>query len=57
MAEDMIDSGKAIKKMREIIDAQGGEPAVKPEDLPIGPESAAACVPGASWQAFSGYRH
>ena len=41
MAEEMIDSGKAEKKMREIIAAQGGNPAVKPEDLPVGPESAA----------------
>jgi AMP phosphorylase len=40
MAEEMIDSGKAIKKMRDIIDAQGGNPNVKPEDLPVGPESA-----------------
>lgn len=40
MAEEMIDSGKAMKKMREIIAAQGGNPAVKPEDLPVGPESA-----------------
>ena len=39
IAEDMLDSGKAMKKMREIIAAQGGNPAVKPEDLPIGPES------------------
>jgi AMP phosphorylase len=40
MAEEMIDSGKAMKKMREIIAAQGGNPAVKPEDLPVGPEKA-----------------
>jgi AMP phosphorylase len=40
MAEEMINSGKALKKMREIIAAQGGNPAVKPEDLPVGPESA-----------------
>jgi AMP phosphorylase len=40
MAEDMIDSGKAMKKMREIIGAQGGNPEVKPEDLSVGPESA-----------------
>ncbi len=39
MAEEMIDSGKAMKKMREIIETQGGDPAVKPEDLPVGPES------------------
>jgi AMP phosphorylase len=40
MAEEMIDSGKAMKKMREIIGAQGGNPEVKPEDLIVGPESA-----------------
>ena len=35
MAEEMIDSGRAMKKLREIIEAQGGDPAVKPEDLPV----------------------
>jgi AMP phosphorylase len=40
IAEDMITSGKALAKMREIIAAQGGNPAVKPEDLPVGPERA-----------------
>jgi AMP phosphorylase len=38
MAEEMIESGKALKKMREIIGAQGGNPAVMPEDLPVGSE-------------------
>jgi AMP phosphorylase len=38
-AEEMLDSGKAEKKMREIIGAQGGNPAVKPEDISVGPES------------------
>ncbi len=41
MAEEMIDSGKALQKMREIIAAQGGNPNVKPADLPVGPHSAA----------------
>lgn len=41
IAENMIKSGKAIKKMREIIEAQGGNPNVKPDDLPIGPKHAA----------------
>ena len=40
MAENMLDSGKAEKKMREIIEAQGGKPAIKPEDLPVGSEVA-----------------
>jgi len=39
-AENMIDSGKAEKKMREIIEIQGGNPKVKPTDLPIGPHHA-----------------
>ena len=37
VAEDMISSGKALKKMQDIIAAQGGNPSVKPEDLPVGP--------------------
>jgi AMP phosphorylase len=37
MAEDMIDSGKALMKMRQIIAAQGGDPSVKAEELPVGP--------------------
>jgi AMP phosphorylase len=40
VAEDMIDSGKAEKKMREIIEMQGGDPRVKPADLPVGPHRA-----------------
>jgi AMP phosphorylase len=37
-AEEILDSGKAEAKMREIIGAQGGNPAVKLDDLPIGVE-------------------
>jgi len=36
MACDILNSGKAYQKMREIIGAQGGNPDVKPEDIPIG---------------------
>jgi len=39
-AEEMLDSGKAEAKLREIIGAQGGNPTVKPDDLPIGIEVA-----------------
>jgi AMP phosphorylase len=38
MAEEMVDSGKAERKLRQIIAAQGGNGSVKPEDLPVGPE-------------------
>jgi AMP phosphorylase len=41
VAEDMITSGKALKKMQDIIAAQGGNPSVKPEDLPVGPQKVA----------------
>ena len=37
-AEEMIDSGKAEAKMREIIGAQGGNPKVQPDSIPVGPE-------------------
>ncbi|NLE05076.1 MAG: AMP phosphorylase [Crenarchaeota archaeon] len=37
-AEQILDSKKAELKMRQIIEAQGGNPNVKPEDIPIGPE-------------------
>ena len=36
IAEKQIDNGKAYKKFIEIIEAQGGNPKVKPEDLPVG---------------------
>ena len=37
-AEEILQSKKAEHKMRDIIAAQGGNPHVKLEDLPIGPE-------------------
>lgn len=36
IARQQIESGKALKKFREIIKAQGGNPAVEPEDLKPG---------------------
>jgi len=33
MARDIVAKGKALEKMREIIEAQGGDPEVEPEDL------------------------
>lgn len=35
-AMSLLSSGKAEEKLRQIIEAQGGDPEVKPEDLPIG---------------------
>ncbi len=36
LAEKLLKSGKAWKKMQEIIKAQGGNPKVKVKDLPLG---------------------
>ncbi|MBU0586631.1 AMP phosphorylase [Candidatus Micrarchaeota archaeon] len=36
-AEHFIGSGKALRKFREIIELQGGDPKVKSDDLEIGP--------------------
>jgi AMP phosphorylase len=34
----LLKNGKAYKKLKEIISAQGGDPNIKPGDLPIGPK-------------------
>ncbi len=36
----ILKSGKAYRKLKEIIGAQGGNPGIKPDDIPIGPKSA-----------------
>ena len=36
IAERQIENGKAYQKFREIIEAQGGNPDIKPEDIKIG---------------------
>jgi AMP phosphorylase len=36
VAEEILSSGKAHKKMLEIIEAQGGNPQIKSEEIPIG---------------------
>ncbi|MEM1539284.1 MAG: AMP phosphorylase [Candidatus Bathyarchaeia archaeon] len=37
-AEKILQSGKAERKLREIIEAQGGNPKIQPEDVKIGDE-------------------
>lgn len=39
-AENLLTTGKAEKKLREIIEAQGGNPKTKPEDVKVGDERA-----------------
>jgi len=49
MAVDILKSGKAYQKMREIIEAQGGNPDIKPDDIPIGDKKEVVVAP------YSGY--
>jgi AMP phosphorylase len=35
-AESLLQSGRAERKLREIIEAQGGNPRVKPDEIPVG---------------------
>jgi AMP phosphorylase len=37
-ALDILRSGKADRKLREIIGAQGGDPRIRPDDIPLGKE-------------------
>ncbi|MHA1753896.1 MAG: AMP phosphorylase [Candidatus Odinarchaeia archaeon] len=36
LAMEILNSGKALSKMKEIIENQGGDPNIKPEDIPLG---------------------
>jgi len=36
LAKEIVTSGKGLKKMREIIEIQGGDPKIRPEDIAIG---------------------
>lgn len=36
VARDIFITGKAYEKFKEIIEAQGGNPNIKPEDIPVG---------------------
>ncbi len=36
IAEKQIDSGAALKKFKEIVEAQEGDPDINPEDIPLG---------------------
>ena len=36
MAKNILQSGRALKKMKEIIEAQGGDPNINSEQIPVG---------------------
>ncbi len=37
LAKELLRSGKAYAKMKKIIEIQGGDPEIKPEDIEVGP--------------------
>ena len=39
-AEEILKSGRAEKKLREIIEAQGGNPLIQPDEIPVGAKKA-----------------
>ncbi|MHA1350125.1 MAG: AMP phosphorylase, partial [Promethearchaeota archaeon] len=39
LAKEILHSGKAYDKMKRIIEIQGGNPEIKPEDIKLGPHS------------------
>ncbi|OGU00906.1 MAG: hypothetical protein A2085_10610 [Gemmatimonadetes bacterium GWC2_71_10] len=45
MAVEILKSGRAYKKMREMIGAQGGNPDIKPEDIHIGDKKEIVVAP------------
>ncbi|MHA1991973.1 MAG: thymidine phosphorylase [Candidatus Hodarchaeales archaeon] len=49
VADDILRSGKAYKKMKEIIEAQGGDPNIKPDEIELGNYSMDIVAPGNGW--------
>ena len=45
VALEILRSGKAREKMREIIEAQGGDPNVRSEDIPVGDKKVVVVAP------------
>lgn len=51
-ARDILFSGKAYQKFREIVEIQGGDPNVQPEDLALGKSKAAFVSPVDGYVSF-----
>lgn len=45
MASEIVKSGRALKKFKEIIEAQGGDPKVTSDDVPVGDKVATVLSP------------
>ncbi|MEM2875073.1 MAG: AMP phosphorylase [Candidatus Hadarchaeales archaeon] len=51
VAEDILKSGRAYRKMREIIEAQGGNPDIQPGDVPVGDKVEVIPAPASGYVA------
>ncbi|MEM2878188.1 MAG: AMP phosphorylase [Candidatus Hadarchaeales archaeon] len=51
LALEILKSGKAYQKMREIIEAQGGKPDIKPDEIPVGDKVASIPAPASGYIA------
>lgn len=51
LAKEILVSGKALEKMREIIEAQNGNSDIKPEEIPIGTHTYDLCAPSDGYVA------
>ncbi len=49
LAKQILYKGDAEKKFREILEAQSGNPALKPEDIEVGPYFAEILAPSSGW--------
>jgi AMP phosphorylase len=49
MATEILESGRAYRKMRDIIEAQGGNPDVKPADIQIGDKKEILTAPASGY--------
>ncbi|MHA2363588.1 MAG: thymidine phosphorylase [Candidatus Hodarchaeales archaeon] len=51
MAKEILNSGKAYTKMKEIIEVQEGDPNIRPEEIPIGEYFTDFKAPASGWPA------
>lgn len=49
VAMDILQSGKAYAKMKQIIEAQGGDPSIKPDDIELAPYTLDFKAPANGW--------
>ena len=48
-AKSILNSGQALAKMKEIIEAQNGDPNIKPQDIPVGDHVYEWLAPADGW--------